>query len=318
MKLQWLKYHTRTELLNSINQIDCWGKILGHRGELGQYILNPLRPDANVGSCYLSEWKGKIVLTDWANYKFSGYDCISAYMELNPTKSWQEVTVDLLRVGSYQNYVPAVTKRKKTIDLKPIYKEWTESELKWWADQGVFKEQMDRKETLVRPIKGYIHKKEGKEMTVYLSEPAYCYHHKGRYKFYFPTRKENRFLGNQTRDDVWFLDRGTPELLICKCAKDFLCLENLVNYSLTYVQGENYGHPSDLQIYEYEVKFSSVKLLFDKDDAGLEGMKRLQKRFVYTPCDYYWINEVGVKDATDFYRKFGKEDTIDYLIELLK
>ena len=176
---------------------------------------------------------------------------------------------------------------------------------------------MDRKETLVRPIKGYIHKKEGKEMTVYLSEPAYCYHHKGRYKFYFPTRKENRFLGNQTRDDVWFHE-GNDVLLICKCAKDFLCLQNLLPYSLTYVQGENYGHPSDLQIYEYEVKFSSVKLLFDGDEAGLEGMKRLQKRFVYTPCDYYWINESGVKDITDFYKEFGKEDTIDYLIELLK
>ena len=317
MKLQWLKYHTRQELLDSINQIDVWGMILGHRVELGQYILNPLRKDTNAGSCYLSEWKGKIVLTDWASYKYSGTDCIAAYMQLNPTKSWGEVTIDLLRCGSYQNYIPSVVKRKKTLDLKPLYKEWTESDLKWWSDQGVFKEQMDRKETLVRPIKGYIHKKEGKEIQVHLSEPAYCYHCNGRYKFYFPTRKENRFLGNQTRDDVFFKE-GNDTLLVCKCAKDFLCLSNLVPYSLVHVQGENYGHPSDLQLYEWEVKFSRIIILFDKDSSGVEGMKRLQKRFVYTPCDYYWIDDDKAKDVTDFYKIYGEQETIDYLIELLK
>ncbi len=319
MKLQWLKYHTRQELLDSINQIDVWGLILGHRVELGQYILNPLRSDNKAGSCYLSEWKGKIVLTDWASYKYSGADCIAAYMQLNPSKSWGEVTIDLLRCGSYQNYIPSVVKRKKTLDLKPIYREWTETDLKWWSDQGVFKEQMDRKETLVRPIKGYIHKKEGKEMQVHLSEPAYCYHCNGRYKFYFPTRKENRFLGNQTRDDVWFKEGIQSDvLLISKCAKDFLCLANLVPYSLTHVQGENYGHPSEIALYEMEVKHSRVILLMDGDSSGIEGMKRLQKRFVYTPCDYYWITEPGLKDVTEMYKSWGEQKTIDYLIELLK
>ena len=314
MKLSWLKYHTRTELLNSINQIDCWGHILGHKVELGQYILNPLRSDTNAGSCYLSEWKGKVVLTDWANYKYSGYDCISAYMALNPHKSWLEVTVALLSIGSYQNYVPAVTKRKKTIDLKPIYKDWTESELKWWSDQGVFKEQMDRKDTLIRPIKGYVHKKEGKEMTVYLSEPAYCYHHKGRYKFYFPTRKENRFLGNQTRDDVWFLDRGTPELLICKCQKDMLGIENACDLTLTHVQGESYGHPNTLTIYEWELKFSHIYIWFDPDDAGQNGAKLLKSKFLYVPCTI--INtppELEAKDASDILYKYGLKYLTDFL-----
>lgn len=319
MKVQWLKYHTREQLLNSINQIDVWGMILGHKVELGQYILNPLRSDFNAGSCYLSEWKGKIVLTDWANFKYSGYDCISAYIELNPHKKWQEITIDLLKCGSYQNYIPLIQRRKKTLDLKPIYKDWTEQELEWWLQRGVTKEQMNRKETLIRPIKGYLHKKEGKEMTVYLSEPAYCYHHKGRYKFYFPTRKENRFLGNQGRDDIWFLEKAeTKILLISKCHKDLLCLENLVPYSLTHVQGENYGHPTDLQVYEWEVKFEQIYILFDGDNSGIEGMKRLKNRFVYASCDYFWITEPGIKDVCDMRLHFGEQETIDYLIELFK
>lgn len=318
MKLSWLKYHTRQELLNSINQIDVWQLILGHQVELGQYILNPLREDKNAGSCYLSEYNGRIVLTDWANFKYSGHDCISAYMSLNPFKSWGEVCIDLLKCGSYQNYVPVVKKRKKTIDFTPIYKEWSQSELDWWLQRGIAKEQMDRKETLIRPIKGYTHKKEGKETIVYLSEPAYCYHHKGRYKFYFPTRKENRFLGNQTRDDIWFIDNSSNNLIVCKCHKDLLTTENLIDFNLSHVQGENYGHPSSLTLYEWEVKHERIILFFDKDDSGIEGMKRLKSRFLYTQCDIIWITEPGIKDISDMFLMWGKERTTNYLNELLK
>lgn len=280
--------------------------------------MNPLRQDTNAGSCYLSEYEGKIVLTDWASYKYSGRDCIAAYMELNPFKAWSEVIYELLQVGSYSNYVPAVVKRKKTLDLKPIYKEWTPEEEQWWLKQGITREQMDRPETLVRPVKGYIHTKEGKEMKVYLSEPAYCYHCGGKYKFYFPTRKEGRFLGNQNRDCVWEIDRGSKTLLVAKCQKDMLTLENLVPFNLTHVQGENYGHPGDMTIYEWEVKYDKIILFFDGDESGISGMKRLQQRFLYTPCECVWITEQGIKDTSQMHRDWGKEDTIDYLIELLK
>ena len=67
-----------------------------------------------------------------------------------------------------------------------------------------------------------------------------------------------------------------------------------------------------------EVKHSRVILLMDGDSSGIEGMKRLQKRFVYTPCDYYWITEPGLKDITEMYKSWGEQETIDYLIELLQ
>src|SRR5690606_24341835 len=103
-------------LLQSIDQMLVWSSIVGYSVNLEQKILNPLRNDKRLGSCYLKDNGRNIILIDHADSKTSGYDCVTAYRYLNPNRSWSEVCSDLMNIGhlpiSSYRVLPGVIKPK--------------------------------------------------------------------------------------------------------------------------------------------------------------------------------------------------------------
>lgn len=312
-------YYTHKELLEKIDQQQVWYTMLGVI-QLGQHILNPLRPDTNPGSCYLQEYKGKIILIDWASKEHSGLDCISAYMKMYPDKSWDIVCSDLLtcKVSAPSPYVyPGIKKKSKVMYFEPITCDWEQRHIDYLKLRGIRREQVERESTRVWACKGYILEKEERKIEYHFDELAFAYRHGEKYKIYFPNREKYRFIGNITQDDIWHVKRGSDTLLILKSAKDLLVTENLLDYDLTMIQGENFGHPSDLMVFSWETSYKRIILLFDGDESGLKGMKRFKCKFLISNPEIKFIPlELGVKDPDEMYINWGKERTKDYLTRL--
>ncbi len=310
-------HYTRDRLLQSIDQIKIWHSIVGYC-QLGEFILNPLRVDNHKGSCSLIEYQGRIILQDWASKKHSGADCISAYCTINPHKTWQEVCTNLLELSkgfvptSAYVAIPGLVKKSKTLELIPIYREWQIRDKEYWGKRGITKSQLER-DNLVRPIQGYIQIKEDRKSEQHFNELAYCYHYEERVKFYFPERKEFRFLGNINRNDTYFINKGSSTILITKSLKDMLVLDNLTSFNLLHIQSEN-SDPDGHIILDWEFGHKDAILFYDNDNAGIEGMKRLASKFLYLEPSLFWINpDTGFKDIDEMRSNWGEKDTIEYL-----
>jgi len=306
-------------LLDNIDELQVWSNILGYRAELDKLILNPLRNDRRLGSCSLKEVRGRICLIDFAHKETSGFDCVSAYRYKNPGKSWGDVCEDLMSMGQIQStsVKPSVIKEKRNTKYEPIYREWTKDDKQWWRDRGVFMKQLNRTQTLTLPVTGYYKEKNNKSSLYQTQERCYCYHFKEKVKFYFPERKSYRFEGNSYEDDLWFLNRKSDTLIICKSHKDLLVMENLCDFNLTMVQSES-TLPSSEKFYEWECSHKEIIIFMDNDSPGRKMAESIKKQILYLPTRIIEIEkETGHKDIDEFRVKEGFKETFDYLNYLL-
>lgn len=320
MKLEWLEYQNHNQLLNKIDQSKIWEYILGHSFKLNEFVLNPLRIDNNIGSCYLTQKDNKIILIDWAAKQFNGLDCIAAYMIKYP-KKWTDVCIDLLKIGEIQSsvsYMAIPGLKKSESVIYPFKREWQSRDKNFWTKRDVSKEQLERKETLTFPIKGYLQEKDGSKIESHFHDLAYAYECNGRYKLYFPERKTYRFLGDQKRHDIWFLNRNHSTLLVCKSQKEMLIWENLVNWNLTHIQGESFSPLDTALIYQWEVGHEKIIFNFDNDRVGIQTAKLFSENIMFKESSYFYIDpNTGFKDIDEMYLSWGKEDTLDYLNTIL-
>lgn len=317
---KYLSYGNKGWLLNNIDQKKVWDSIVSF--EVGKPILNPLRNDKNLGSCSIQlDKQGRLNLVDYADKRTNGFDCISAYRYLHPHKSWDEVCYDLLNIGkalptSAYKVIPGI-KKKEEVKFTPLYRDWLQSDLDWWFKRGIFKSQLERDITLTKPVKGYIQTKENKQSEVHFNEMCYCYHHQDKVKFYFPERKQWRFLGNMGKDDVWFLNRNSDVLFICKSHKDLMVIENLCDFNLTMIQSET-NYPEKDKFFEWECNHKQIFVCTDNDETGRKIAQEIQKQFLYIPCEIIEIEpETKIKDFDEYFVQNGLNETIDYFNYLL-
>ncbi len=320
MKLEWADYHNHSQLLEKIDQMKVWSNILGFTPKLNQFILNPLRPDKHLGSCYLERKGDKIILVDWADKRFSGHDCISAYLVKYP-KPWAEACIELLKTSSLEapsvSYMALPGLKVKTKELIPIYRNWEKRDKVYWEKRGISKTQLERKETLTLPIKGYILIKDTKQ-EVYFGDLAYAFHCNEKVKLYFPERKQFRFIGTTGRTDVWHLNRGSDTLLVTKSQKELLVWENLVNWDLTHVQNESFSQEDSELVYKWEVGYDKILLNFDNDLTGIKAMQTFTSKFLFKEVSYFHIDPAtGIKDIDQMMVEWGSNETLDYIQTLI-
>ena len=76
--------HSSAELrkmVKSLDQLQCWQKILGSPVSLGQAITSPFRPDTNP-RCYLQLCNGAVLFKDFGSPIGHNYNVINAYSHL--------------------------------------------------------------------------------------------------------------------------------------------------------------------------------------------------------------------------------------------
>ena len=95
-------------------------------------------------------------------------------------------------------------------------------------------------------------------------------------------------------------------LVITKSLKDVM---TLYSFGITAI-APNSEHLfiSEKQFEKLKARFKNIYVFYDNDLTGISNMNKIRKKF-NVKC--LWIpKKYGVKDISDFYQRYGKEETL--------
>lgn len=201
---------------------------------------------------------------------------------------------------------------KEVSKIQIEIQDFTDLELKWWGKYGITLEILKKFEvysckyvflngTIIArsqqhcPIFGYYGKKyQGLEL----------------WRCYFPKRTSFRFITNWPSKKIQGYDQlpKTGKLLvITKSMKDSMCLYSM-GISACAPNSENL-FISEAMLTELKSRFEHIVVFYDNDRPGMINLARIRKShpelvYAYIPKQY------GSKDISDFYKDYGRKETI--------
>lgn len=208
-------------------------------------------------------------------------------------------------------YSNTILEKTNTAKIDITMQNFTKEELKWWESFGI-------SEKTLKKFKVFSCK------NVFLND---CYltsnsrtdfifgYYRGKntynddlWRIYFPKRKKYRFLSNWSSTMIQGakqLPKKGDLLVITKSLKDVMCLYEfgviaIAPNSETMFLTEN-------QLEKLKKRFEKIVIFYDNDLAGINNMNKFRKKFnldyIFIPRDY------KVKDISDFYKKYGEQET---------
>ncbi len=258
------------ELLASIDQLTVWQEILGLYGIVPyQKICNTLRGD-NRPNTWLSEYRGNLVLTDFACSQFNGMGIIDAVKYkygVNFPQALEQIALMQFGNGNtpiQHTKIKIKSKSNVTYSIRPFNK----SDAEFWKSRGITHENLVSDN--VQAISGFTIGN-----TSYIAcTNAYVYNFpSGHFKIYqpFSYTKELKWFGNSNKDDYWFIDNFLAEdLVLTKGYKEARIIANLTDYASASLNGEGYKVLPDELIRQISW-YRQIKVLYDNDKAGNKG-----------------------------------------------
>lgn len=156
------------------------------------------------------------------------------------------------------------------------------------------------------------------------NDPAFAYYFgkaedgQERWKVYFFTRRDYRFLGNTNRINGWIqLPENGKQLVITKSLKDVACLD-IFNIPSIAMQNE-VTIPYDYIIEELNQRFDTIVSLYDFDKTGVTNAHKLKRLYdipyLFFTNGRFGTKDYGVKDFSDFVQLNGIQKTKQFLNE---
>lgn len=199
-------------------------------------------------------------------------------------------------------------------------KEFSESELKWWNSFGITKSILNKYRVFSCNtvfLNGNIYAQSAQHSPIY----GYYFGKKEnieQWRIYMPKRKEFRFIGNvstKTIQGYKQLPKNGKLLVITKSMKDVMCLYSLGIPAIA--PNSETQFVSEKVLEELKTRFKYITLLYDNDLTGVRFMNKIRKQ--YPELIICMIpRKLEAKDISDFYHKYGKEDTKKLIIETIK
>jgi len=194
---------------------------------------------------------------------------------------------------------------------------WSLEDQRYWLSFRIGKTMLDKYN--VKSI-GYYNlvKEEGKEIKTLQIGSKWCYGYFNKdgeaYKLYQPYSKTHKFY--KVKPYIQGFDQlefNQPYLVICSSLKDAMCLKGM-GYNIEVIAPDSENTMIKPHIIEHlKKKYKKVITLFDKDDAGINAIKRYKDAynihgFVPTIC----------KDISDAMKLHGFDKVHAMLKPLLK
>jgi hypothetical protein len=293
-------------VLEHVDQLKCWSMVLGSEVSLNQLITSPFRLD-NKPTCYLRDYNGVVLFTDWAFPSFNKYTVVHALAHLKGTTFTQasQILYDFVYhnvlISVNNNIVITDTILTLTGERKHIYYEtytydgqvsYTQLDEDYWARRKVkFPELLATQQPCYSIYKYWI---DGK---AYYPKTYPCYaltfNESQNFKMYCPYA-ENRFpLSTATSSDVWKWKSHTSACVITKSYKDAYLVNKITGIDTYAFQSEGII-PKDLSfLSQYKTKL----IVYDNDKAGIEGSNILKQKLDDAKQMYY-PKQLG-KDTDD-------------------
>lgn len=311
---------TKEYLLSKESQETYLEYYLGLKVRKGLY-KSPLRKDNSPTCAFFRGASEDIVFKD-----FSGHFCgdFVKIVQFKNACSYQTALNIVANDFGYK-YTRGLVKNSKPIqisttnfvdkgssEIRVEVQPFTKDELKWFGEIGIT-------EKILKKFKVFSCK------TVFLNNiihtvssdkcPSFGYY-RGKnnngvelWRIYYPNRKEYRFISNWKATMIQGGQQLPEEgdvLVVTKSMKDVMCLYSLgitaiapnsENLFLTQAQYDN-----------LKKRFKYIVLFYDNDKAGLRNMWKFRHQYPDLKC--IWLPKNTSKDISDFYRKYGREETL--------
>ena len=217
------------------------------------------------------------------------------------------------KIVSYPEFKANTVKKNNLIQFKPQL--WTPSDSKYWGQFGVSLELLEHYNVYSAKYV-FLNKKLILRYSTY--NPIYCYKFEdNRVKVYRPLADKTKFkwmsnINSDVIQGLYQLPANGENLIITKSLKDVMCL-NVLGFAAIAPQSET-TYISDHIIDAITYRFKNIYILFDYDEAGINGADALCKRI---DCNVIFLN-TGYKDVSDNIYIYGLEKTKEIVQTLMK
>ena len=318
-------------ILSKISEESIFRYYLGIDLKKGLFC-STLRSDKNPTCSIFRNSKGILIFKDFATGQY--LDCWNIVMYKYNCTYFQALEIvandfgliksDIKKnKGKIDLQIPKI-EDKETSKIQVEIQEFTDLELKWWSKYGITPEILKKynvyscKHVFLNgnlvaqsqqhcPIFGYyggIIKKDKEKLELW--------------KIYFPKRKSYKWMTNYPKDKIQGykqLPKKGKLLIITKSLKDVMSLSQFnipacaPNSECLFIK--------DSVLKELKQRFENIIVWYDTDLAGVSNLRKIRKQY---PELYYYIipRKYKEKDFTDFYKKYGKEESKNLLLNLIK
>ena len=314
---------TKSYLLSQYSEETYMEYYLGIKVAKGLFC-SPLRRDNTPTCSFYKNKSGELIFKDF-NGSFYG-NFISVVMEkyhVSYYKALQIIAEDFNLSKRHTDKVavnpikPSTTVFKDTgpADVRVEIKDFTQEELNWWNSYGITLDILKKFNVYSCKnifLNGELFK------TIYKDNFMFGYYGGKKdnlelWRIYFPKQSNYRFLTNWPAKKIQGLKQLKKDGDICvitKSMKDTMCLYSL-GISAIAPNSENL-FIADTILERLKFKFKYIIVLYDNDLPGIQNMRKIKKK--HPELIYFYIpRHYNAKDISDFYKKYGKDKTLEFV-----
>ena len=291
-------------------------------------FCSPLRKDNKPTCSFCHSKKGELMYHDFGTGFHENF--VGVVMEIHKC-SYQEALNIIAEDFGYISKAedrPAVKikvsnikleeKTETLIQIKP--KAFSEQELKWWKGFGVTEKTLKKYKVFSCDsifLNGDYFSSSSPRVPIY---GYYCGKKNGQelWRIYFPSKRSFRFLSNVGKSYIQGakqLPKTGDVLLITKSQKDVMLAYELGIPAIAPCSEVLFL--SNKQIQHLKKRFKTIVVCYDTDITGIHNLKQIKVK--YPDLHTFFIpRKYGVKDISDFFKKYGEEETRRLAGELLK
>lgn len=291
-------------------------------------FCSPLRKDHKPTCSFCHSKKGELMYHDFGTGFHENF--VGVVMEIHKC-SYQEALNIIAEDFGYISKAedrPAVKikvsnvkleeKTETLIQIKP--KAFSEQELKWWKGFGVTEKTLKKYKVFSCDsifLNGDYFSSSSPRVPIY---GYYCGKKNGQelWRIYFPSKRSFRFLSNVGKSYIQGakqLPKTGDVLLITKSQKDVMLAYELGIPAIAPCSEVLFL--SNKQIQHLKKRFKTIVVCYDTDITGIHNLKQIKIK--HPDLHTFFIpRKYGVKDISDFFKKYGEEETRRLAGELLK
>ncbi len=314
-------------LLSKVNDVEIFTYYHG-AFKIGKVYSSVFRRDKNPSAGFFVNKVGRVIYKDFGGDSYSCFAFVQKMFNCSFKDALYKIAEDFGLIDkstnkvSKQVFIDAAsvdTEAKKETIIQFIPDKWTKRHLDYWRLYEVTQEELEREN--VYPVKQLfinkteIHNKENELRFAYVVQ----WEDKTGVKVYSPYSKTLKWLSSIPLNVPFGLhtfdwNANTDTVIVTKSLKDMICLRSIFP-AVIGLQNESEGaFPEDLQE-KLKERFKNRIVWFDSDEPGVTACKKFNdKGFGYFNIPNHYLQQYGIKDASDYIKFYGRES----LIELLK
>ena len=311
---------TKGYLLSKYSEETYMEYYLGIKVKKG-LVCSPLRQDNTPTCSFYRNKSGELIFHDFSGDFYGNFiNVVMRKFDVGYYKAIDIIAsdfgftkkIDKIEIKQSESKIEKSEPSKIQIEVK----EFNKRELNWWKDYGVTQE-------ILKKFHVYSCKNvflNGELINTNNNNLIFGYYGGKKdnlelWRIYFPGRKTYRFLTNWPSKKIQGynqLPKTGKLLVITKSMKDCLTLYSL-GISAIAPNSENI-FISDTLLENLKKRFKYIVVMYDNDIPGISNMRKIKKK--HPELLYYFIpRKYEVKDISDFYKKYKKKKTLEFIKE---